>query len=238
MAEAVTRYTELRDDNAAGKVMEQAGTFAHELRNRLSAAMLGFAMLKNGTAPVGGSVASVVSLNLRRMKTLIDQSLVDVRLDSGTIQRERVSLQHIIEEAEVDGTVEANARGVSLSVTLGDPCVEVEVDCQILSGAIANLLQNAFKFTPRGGHLDLRTSRKGDHVEISIEDECGGLPPGKAEELFGAFKQGGKERSGLGLGLFISRKGVEACGGTLRVRDLPGKGCVFTIDLPCSNAPV
>jgi len=69
-------------------------------------------------------------------------------------------------------------------------------------------------------------------VEIEIEDQCGGLPPGKAEELFGAFQERATNRSGLGLGLFISRKGVEASGGVLRVRDVPGSGCVFTIDLP------
>jgi signal transduction histidine kinase len=53
-----------------------------------------------------------------------------------------------------------------------------------------------------------------------------------AEEIFQAFQQRGEDRSGLGLGLFISRRGVEASGGVIRVRDLPGHGCIFTIDLP------
>ena len=72
----------------------------------------------------------------------------------------------------------------------------------------------------------------GARVAIEIEDQCGGLPPGKVEELFGAFQQRGANRSGLGLGLFISRRGVEASGGVIRVRDVPGSGCVFTIELP------
>jgi signal transduction histidine kinase len=67
---------------------------------------------------------------------------------------------------------------------------------------------------------------------IEVEDECGGLPPGDSEELFKVFEQRGGDRSGLGLGLAISRRGVEANGGKLYVRDLPGRGCVFTIDLP------
>jgi signal transduction histidine kinase len=71
-----------------------------------------------------------------------------------------------------------------------------------------------------------------DRVVIEIEDECGGLPPGKAEELFQPFMQRAADRSGLGLGLSISNRGVEANGGRLHVRDLPGKGCIFTIDLP------
>jgi signal transduction histidine kinase len=236
MAEAVTAFTATRERNAAYEEMQRAGTFAHELRNRLSATTLAFAMLKNGTAPIGGSVAGVVARNLQRMKVLIDRSLVEVRLDSGNIQQERILLRQIIEEAEVDGGLEAAAHGLSLSVAPVEPRLSVDVDPQILFGAIANLLQNALKFTAPGGHVSVRTVTAGDRVKIDIEDECGGLPPGKAEELFGAFEQRGNDRSGLGLGLFISRKSVEACGGSLHVRDLPGKGCVFTIDLPCVPA--
>jgi hypothetical protein len=69
-------------------------------------------------------------------------------------------------------------------------------------------------------------------VQIDVADECGGLPTGKCEELAAACEQRGADRSGLGLGLFITRKAVEASGGVLRVRDVPGTGCVFTIDLP------
>jgi signal transduction histidine kinase len=69
-------------------------------------------------------------------------------------------------------------------------------------------------------------------VLIEIEDECGGLSPGEVEHLFRMFEQRGTDRTGLGLGLAISRQGVEDSDGTIRVRDLPGKGCVFTVDLP------
>ena len=57
-------------------------------------------------------------------------------------------------------------------------------------------------------------------------------PPGrKIEDLFQMFEQRGADRTGLGLGLSISRRGVEECGGVIRVRNLPGRGCVFTVDL-------
>jgi signal transduction histidine kinase len=69
-------------------------------------------------------------------------------------------------------------------------------------------------------------------VRIDVEDECGGLPAGNAEKMFLPFGQQNADKTGLGLGLSISRKGVEAMGGTIAVRDLPGKGCIFTIDLP------
>ena len=69
-------------------------------------------------------------------------------------------------------------------------------------------------------------------VLIEVEDECGGLPPGKAEDLFRPFEQRGADRSGLGLGLAIARESVETNGGKIRARNLPGRGCIFTIDLP------
>jgi signal transduction histidine kinase len=93
-------------------------------------------------------------------------------------------------------------------------------------------MHNACKFTLMGGNVFLRASTSAERVLIEVGDECGGLPPGKAGELFGAFQQRGENRSGLGLGLFISRKGIEANAGRLGVKDVPGHGCVFTIDLP------
>ena len=121
-------------------------------------------------------------------------------------------------------------RGLAVSPVA--PGVDVDADAQILSAAISNLLQNAFKFSHSHGHVTLRTTATDDRVLIEVEDECGGLPPGKAEDLFLPFSQRSEQRSGLGLGLTISRKAVEAMGGTLGVRNLPGKGCVFSIELP------
>jgi len=68
-------------------------------------------------------------------------------------------------------------------------------------------------------------------------DHCGGLPPGAIEKIFLPFTQNGEDRSGLGLGLAICRRSVEANNGTLQVRDIPGSGCVFTIELPRHTLP-
>lgn len=108
----------------------------------------------------------------------------------------------------------------------------IRVDTPILYSAVSNLLQNAFKFTHPHSHVWLRAFGTADRVLIEVEDECGGLPEGKAEALFLPFQQYSSDRTGLGLGLSISRRAVEASGGKLSVRDLPGVGCVFTIDLP------
>jgi signal transduction histidine kinase len=69
---------------------------------------------------------------------------------------------------------------------------------------------------------------------IEVEDECGGLPPGGAEALFRPFEQRGADRAGLGLGLAISRQAIARHGGTITVRDMPGRGCVFVVEIPQS----
>jgi signal transduction histidine kinase len=93
-------------------------------------------------------------------------------------------------------------------------------------------LQNAFKFTHHHTEVRLNAYAAADRIRIDVEDHCGGLPPGAAEELFKPFRQSSSDRSGLGLGLAICRQAVEANNGTLAVRDVPNTGCVFTIDLP------
>ena len=232
IAEAVTAYTRLREQALSDECTMRSGLLAHELRNCLSAANVGFELIKKGTVAAGGSVSAVITRNLARMSSIIHRSLAEVRLDSGLEYRERVAVAELLEDAEVDGSLEAVARQQSLTVSPVDRGLEVEVDRQILSGAIANLMQNAFKFTLIGGHVRVTTTATAERVLISVEDECGGLPPGEAEVLFNAFHQSGDNRSGLGLGLHISRRGVEANGGTLSLTDVPGHGCVFTIDLP------
>jgi signal transduction histidine kinase len=76
---------------------------------------------------------------------------------------------------------------------------------------------------------------EGDRLLIDVADECGGLPSGDPARLFEPFEQRGPNRSGLGLGLAISRRGVRAMGGEITVRNVPGEGCVFTIRLPLAR---
>ena len=84
--------------------------------------------------------------------------------------------------------------------------------------------------------MSLNAYAVADRILIDVEDRCGGLPP-DAEKMFLPFTQVGADTSGLGLGLSISRHSVEANGGILSVRNVPGSGCVFTIDLPRHSLP-
>ena len=108
----------------------------------------------------------------------------------------------------------------------------IEADRQVLAAVVGNLLQNAFKFTRPRTTVTLRVGASAERVLIEVQDECGGLPAGDVDELFRPFEQRSADRTGLGLGLAFSRWGVEANRGRLYARNLPGKGCIFTVDLP------
>lgn len=232
IAQAVTEYTRSREQSIVDAGTERLGNLSHELRNALGAAMLSFQTLKMGSVGFGGSTAAVLDRSLRRACALIDSSIAQVRLEAGSRTTESLSIAQFIEEVEVGASMEASARGLTLAVTHVGPEVEVSADRQLLAAAVTNLLQNAFKYTRPGGHVSLVASASAERVLIAVGDECGGLPSGRADELFRPFEQQGADRTGLGLGLSISRRSVEAVGGTIRVRDIPGFGCVFTVDLP------
>jgi signal transduction histidine kinase len=234
IAQAVTEFARQRDVSVADRGTERQGFFVHELRNLLGNAILAFEVLKTGTVGVGGSTGGILGRNLIALRDIMESSLAEVRLEAGLHRREHVALTELVGEVAVTAAIDATARGLQLTVTPVEPGAAIDVDRKLIAAALANLLQNAFKFSRPNGLVVLRTdtaNAKG-RVLLEVEDECGGLPPGKAEDLFRAFEQQGTDRSGLGLGLAIARESVETNGGEVRARSVPGKGCIFTIDLP------
>ena len=180
-----------------------------------------------------GATGFLLDRSLLGLRDLIDRTLVEVRLTAGIPERrEHIVVADFIGDVQVAAMLEAEVRDLELSVAPVEERLAVEGDRQILAAAMANVLQNAVKFTRPGGRVSLKAYAEADRILFDVEDECGGLPQGKAEEMFRPFEQLSSERTGLGLGLPISRRGIEANGGKLRVRNLPGTGCVFTIDLP------
>jgi signal transduction histidine kinase len=232
IAQAVTEYTRQREQSITDEGRQHLGELTHELRNAVGAALVSFEVLRMGKVGLDGSTAGVLRRSLQRLASLVDRSLTEVRLASGVQSRERVSVRQLLEEVAVGASMEATVREVDLQVEAGPPGVDVLVDRPLIAASIANLLQNAFKFTRPKSRVLLRASATSERVLIEVGDQCGGLPPGKAEELFRPFEQRGSDRTGLGLGLVITRKSIAASDGEVRVRDIPGTGCVFTIDLP------
>jgi signal transduction histidine kinase len=231
IADAVTEYERQREASSTTRGTERVAILAHELRNSLHTAMLAFGVMKRGAVGPDSSTMAVLNRSLSRLHDLLERSISQVRLESGVPQMSRIALAALVEDAEIASALEATSRGVTFSVASA-PELEVVGDRLLLAGAVANLIQNAFKFTHAGGHVSLTTRAAKGRVLIDIEDACGGLPVEKVEELFRFFEQRSSDRSGLGVGLAVSRNSVRAMDGDIHVRNIPAKGCVFTIDLP------
>jgi signal transduction histidine kinase len=204
---------------------------AHEVRNLVNVAILSFEVLKSTGAGVAGDKGLVLRRSLNDLRTLINRSMSDMRSAHG---RDVIAVGDFIDEIEAASALEARAKGIRLVVPPVMDGLVVEANRHDLAAAVRNLVQNAVKFTRPGTTVGLRVRPGADDVRIEVQDECGGLPGGHPDDLFRPFEQRGQDRSGLGLGLAFSRKVVEASGGTISVRNLPGKGCVFAIELPRS----
>ena len=237
IADSVSSFSYQRDlllaDAGVHALNERLGFFAHELRNLIQKASLAVTALKAGNVGLAGATGAVLDRSLIGLRNLVDRSLADVRVSAGMPpRRERIPLAGFIAELRISASLEAQSRGCGLAVSAVDPNLAVEADRELLFSAVGNLLQNAFKFTEQDSEVLLHAYALDDRVLIEVEDNCGGLPAGDAERMFEPFTQGGVDKSGLGLGLTICRRSVEANGGVLSVRNMPGRGCVFTVDLP------
>jgi len=239
IAGAVTMYQresqQSRLDDAMERGNERMGFLVHELRNLLSTAIVAFDVLKTGNVGVTGSTGAVLDRSLIGLRQLISGSIDEVRFSSAVKHRRRILMSEFIEEIGAGATLEARARGLTLMVAPVQEGLAIEADQQSLAAVVGNLVQNAFKFTRAGSTVTLRVGAGADRVLIEVQDECGGLPGwGDAKDLFPSFEQRGADRTGLGLGLRFCRWGAEANGGRLYTRNLPGHGCIFTVDLPRS----
>lgn len=235
IAGAVTEHARLVAVQRSSEEVERLGQAAHEFRDLLNAALLAFHALKRGSVAINGSTGSVLGRTLTGLRHLVDRTLSEVRLASGIQRTERVSVAALIDEITATGVLHAEYRHIRFTVKHVDPTLLVDGDPQLLTSAVMNLLHNGFKQTPEGGAVTLSAYANGPRLIIDIEDECGGIPESKLD-LFAAFgERRGTDRSGLGLGLSIARQTVRAHSGEIRVRNIPGTGCVFSIDVPLAT---
>jgi signal transduction histidine kinase len=236
IAGAVTEYGRERIQatvaEEASRGSERLGFLAHELRNVLHTATLAFEILKTGNVGITGSTGALLQRSLRGLDSLIGRSLAEVRLSQCNLHRQRFLVGAFIEDLTLSARLESDARGVALSVFPVANGIAVDADRQILGAVVMNVLQNSFKFTRPHTMVSLRVRSDPERVLIEVEDECGGLPAGTDVDLFRSFEQHGADRTGVGLGLAFCRWAVEANDGQIYARNMPGTGCVFTIDLP------
>jgi signal transduction histidine kinase len=236
IAGAVTefaRQTPISHDDSLKSFSTRLGPLAHELRNCLQTATYAAKAIRLGTSGIGGATAAVLDRSLMAMGNLIDRSLAEVRVTAGLAPRlQPIHLAKFLGEVESAASLDARARGSRFRVAPVIEDIQVFADPEMLAAIVSNLLHNAFKFTIRHTEVWLRAGASEKRVSIQVEDHCGGLPEGALEKLTLPFVQMSADRSGLGLGLDICRRSLDAMNGELRIRDLPGSGCVFTIDLP------
>jgi signal transduction histidine kinase len=237
IADAVTEFSYgtnvIMAEQGMQALNERLGFLAHELRNHIHTASLALIAIKSGKVGLAGVTGAVLERSLIELRSLVDRSLADVRIVAGiSARKQSICLAELIGEIQATASLEAQARECSFSVSAVDPVLAVNADRDLLAAAVSNLLQNAFKFTRPHSEVSLHAYAAADRILIEVGDCCGGLPAGAAESLFLPFTQSHADRSGLGLGLSISQRSIEANNGILRVRDIPGSGCVFTIDLP------
>ena len=242
IADAVNEFADQRrvinDDKVAQVMNQRLGSLVHELRIHNDAARQALRVLKSGQVGFSGSTGYLLERSLDGMECIISRSFAEVRLAAGLpANHELIAIAGFMAEVKAAMAFEALSRKCVLTVSVVGIGLAVEADRHLLLSAVGNLLQNAFKFTHPGTRVNLTAYAEGDSVLIDIQDHCGGLGVGNKEDMFLPFRKIGTEKAGIGLGLAISRRSVEANKGVLSVRDIPGSGCVFTITLPKVEVP-
>jgi hypothetical protein len=237
IADSVTEFAYEREqlgaDRGAEAFHERMGVFAHEVRNLISTARHAMTAIKSGQVGLIGPTGEVLNRCLSALGALVERSLEDVRMGGPVPARAQlISLSDFIADVQLSARLEARARECVFTVSPVDPRLAVDADRDLLFSALTNLLQNAFKFTAHRTEVALNVYAVADRIRLDVEDNCGGWPKGAADRIFQPFEQSGEDRSGLGLGLSISRRSVEANHGLLSARNVPGTGCVFSIELP------
>ncbi|HSU42166.1 MAG TPA: ATP-binding protein, partial [Polyangiaceae bacterium] len=220
---------------------------SHELRNPLGAIVSATALLKRTANRVLGEHSKLLSILERQsqqMARLLDDLLEVSRVTQDKIELRRsvLDLRPVVKDA-VDATRSLmESRGLNFSVELDPEPLYVDGDPARLQQIQVNLLNNAAKYTPQGGHVVLHAGREDGHVTIRVRDDGVGLPKDMLDSAFDLFVQSrrtlDRARGGLGIGLTLVRGLVTKHGGSVSARsDGEGKGSEFVVRLPLASPP-
>ena len=236
IAHAISQYMSQRELEMQRQASEHLGFMAHEVRNPLSAVQMAFNHLRATELSQGGRAVEILERNLRRTTDVIDSALTHASLRMGVQPRpEPIRLRPFVDDIALEASLDAEGKKLTLRVEVS-PDLVIDADARLLRSAVSNLLHNAIKFSKPDSDIVVSAVWRDGRVALEVADGCGGLPPGKADELFSPLVQRDDNRSGFGLGLAIAMQAAIAHNGTVKVRDRPGHGCVFTIDLPATGA--
>jgi signal transduction histidine kinase len=212
---------------------ERLGVLANAMRNLLNTAILAASAMKRGSVGLSGATAAALDRSLMAMRGLIDRTLADVRLDTSPMETaEVIEVGPFIAEVQLAAAFEATSTQCDLTVVV-EPDIFMKGDRHLLSSAVANLLHCGVTSTQRNGDVFLTARARNGRVIIDVEDACTDQAPEALREMIERFERrdGGKSSS-LGAALESARNAVEANSGTLSAATVPGKGCLYTIDVP------
>jgi signal transduction histidine kinase len=222
---------------------EFLGMVSHDLRNELSGIALSVGQILRHVGDddrgqkIFRSATNIQRINLR-MSRLIGDLLDVVSIDIGkfTVVPEDHDVCRTIEEIVESFAPIASAKGIALTVNLVDDSLPARFDHQRIQQVLGNLLANALKYTSEGGTIAVSAERKGDDVSFVVADSGSGIAVDRLQTIFERFSQGGRsDRKGLGLGLYIAKRIVQAHGGKIWAESEVGRGSTFFFTLPARN---
>jgi PAS domain S-box-containing protein len=222
---------------------EFIATLAHELRNPLAPIrnVVEVLQLESGLTSSVKWGLEVIDRQLQRMTRLVDDllDLARVTNDKLTLHRRRIDVRDVLQLAVETSRPQIQARRHHFVMETPSQPIALDGDLTRLSQAISNLLDNAVKYTPPGGHIGLSAEREGSDAVIRVSDTGSGIASELRPRIFDMFAQGADtlygHESGLGVGLTLARRLVEMHGGSIDVRsDGPGSGSEFVVRVPAS----
>jgi PAS domain S-box-containing protein len=213
---------------------------SHELRTPLTS-LMGYAELLEDH--VGGTLTDEqtkfvkqIERSTLRLQRLVDDLLDFARIEAGTfrLNLEEQDLIAKVEEITESLALQAHDAGLAVHTELPEDPVTLRMDPVRVGQVLINLINNAIKFTPRGGRVTVRVRPQGDTVRCEVADTGPGIAPDDHAKLFVRFSQlaAGARQGGTGLGLSICKALVEAHGGRIGVASQPGQGATFWFELP------